>query len=125
MTPPPATELTGIAMSPADHTTLARWAVLRGYRVEIALDHERYEELAEVYGTEGSGYHGTREASAGVPPMTGLDREGIAAGTWGGVLTFMAYREASTGQAVVHDHRGREVGRAGDMAGALAGLPGR
>ena len=91
----PRRDLAGIAMGPADHACLTAWAASgRRWRLEIAPSPDRFEELAHVY-----------------LPST-------ATGP-GDFLAYIAFRAAATGEAVVVDERGAELGRAADMADAL------
>lgn len=102
-------ELLGVAMSSADHTTLARWSIFRAYRVVIAPDHDCYEEIAECYGpNDTSNLLGSTE-------MDQITEER---------LVLMVYRDRFTGEAVVTEGDGYEVGRSGDMGAALRGAMG-
>jgi hypothetical protein len=112
--PTPSTapaDLAGIAMTPADHTTLRGWvSEVRGWTVVIEPAPDRYEELAYVYRPVSR-----REARE-------VDGMGLAGAMGAVVLVCMVFRDASTGDAVVHDVMGSEVARGDDMAEALGGF---
>ena len=110
MLPTASASFTGAMLFPADAAALAAWSALPGLRMTITTDHERYPEMAEGFLPLSQA---ERRAGSGVQHEADCEA---------GVLTFMAYRDAATGEAVVVDGGdGLELGRGADMAAALAG----
>ena len=117
MNPPAATMLptasasfTGAMLFPADRPALAAWSDYFGIRLAITADHERYPEMAEL---------SLHRSEAARLAGSGVQHE---ADCEAGVLTFMAYRDAATGEAVVVGEDGLELSRGADMEKVLEGV---